>query len=75
MKTVLLALLLCISGIALASRSYHAKSCIVHVRGSVTRRGSYHQPHIRSHPDHTRYNNYSHKGNVNPYTGKKGTKR
>ena len=75
MKTVLLALLLCISGIAFASRSYQAKSGIVHVRGSVTRRGNHHQPHIRSHPDHTRYNNYSHKGNVNPYTRKKGTKR
>lgn len=47
----------------------------VHVRGSVTRRGVYRQPHHRTAPDRTQHNNWSTKGNRNPYTGKAGTKR
>ncbi len=43
------------------------------VRGHVTKRGSYVQPHKRSAPDKSKSNNYSTKGNVNPYTGKPGT--
>lgn len=46
-----------------------------HVRGHIDRRtGTYVAPHVRTAPDHTRLNNYSTKGNVNPYTGKAGTK-
>jgi hypothetical protein len=46
----------------------------VHVRSHTTRRGSYVQPHARTSPDHSRSNNWSTRGNVNPYTGKRGTK-
>jgi hypothetical protein len=31
------------------------------------------QPHYRSSPDGSRLNNWSTRGNVNPYTGKPGT--
>jgi hypothetical protein len=31
-------------------------------------------PHYRSSPNHTRLDNWSSKGNFNPYTGKVGTK-
>ncbi len=34
--------------------------------------GTYVQPHYRTSPDHSRFNNWSTKGNPNPYTGKKG---
>lgn len=34
--------------------------------------GSYVMPYYRSSPDSSRLNNYSTKGNYNPYTGKKG---
>jgi hypothetical protein len=34
--------------------------------------GSYVQPYYRSNSDSSRFNNYSTKGNYNPYTGKKG---
>ena len=34
----------------------------------------YVKPYYKSTPDYTKYNNYSTKGNYNPYTGKKGTK-
>jgi hypothetical protein len=46
----------------------------VHVRGYTTKSGRYVAPHYRSAPDHSRWNNWSTRGNVNPYTGKVGTK-
>jgi hypothetical protein len=45
----------------------------VHVDGCV-RDGQYIAPHWRSHPDGDFYNNWSTKGNVNPYTLQPGTK-
>jgi hypothetical protein len=44
------------------------------VRGTVTRNGTYRESHVRTHPDQTRMNNWSTKGNATPYTGKKGSK-
>lgn len=44
------------------------------VRSYVTKTGSYVQPYIRSNADSTKLNNYSTKGNVNPYTGQAGSK-
>lgn len=44
------------------------------VRGHTTKSGTYVQPHHATNRDSTKSNNYSHKGNVNPYTGKEGTK-
>lgn len=46
----------------------------VHVNGYFRSNGTYVQPHYRSAPDHDFYNNWSTKGNTNPYTGKVGTK-
>jgi hypothetical protein len=45
------------------------------VAGHTTKRGTYVLPHRQTNPDHTRLNNWSTKGNVNPYTGKPGTKK
>ena len=45
----------------------------VYVRGHYRSNGTYVQPHYRSDPDGNPYNNWSTKGNVNPYTGKRGT--
>jgi hypothetical protein len=45
----------------------------VHVRGHYRSNGTYVQPHYRSSPNGTTLDNYSTKGNVNPYTGKEGT--
>jgi hypothetical protein len=44
------------------------------VRGYTTKRGTYVAPHRQTDPDHTQRNNYSTKGNVNPWTGKAGTR-
>lgn len=46
----------------------------VYVRGYVRKDGTYVQPHYRSAPDGKFHNNWSTKGNVNPYTGKPGTR-
>ena len=51
-----------------SSSSSHA------VRGYTTQRGTYVAPHRQTNADHTQRNNYSTKGNVNPSTGKTGTK-
>ena len=47
----------------------------VRVRGYYRRNGTYVQPHYRSNPDGNPHNNWSTYPNVNPYTGKRGTKR
>lgn len=46
----------------------------VRVKGHITKKGSYVPPHNRTSPDSSSGNNWSTKGNSNPYTGKKGTK-
>ncbi|MDQ1909062.1 hypothetical protein RAC89_00925 [Paenibacillus sp. GD4] len=35
--------------------------------------GTYVKAHVRSHPDHNPFNNYSYPGNVNPFTGEVAT--
>lgn len=44
------------------------------VRSTITKSGTYVAPHRQTNPDSTKLNNWSTKGNVNPYTGKPGTK-
>lgn len=44
-----------------------------YVRGYVRKDGTYVQPHHRSDADSSQYNNYSSRGNINPYTGQTGT--
>ena len=46
----------------------------VRVKGYVRSDGTYVAPHVRSAPDRSVLNNYSTVPNVNPYTGKPGTK-
>lgn len=60
-------------GLAALSMSA-AVSAQVYVRGHTTKNGTYVAPHYRSSPDSSKLNNWSTKGNVNPYTGQAGTK-
>lgn len=46
----------------------------VHVNGYFRKNGTYVQPHFRTAPNNTVYDNWSTSGNINPYTGTKGTK-
>ena len=81
MKTKVLLLFKCLAAVVLIASSCsvdakgrssgsHSSTC---VRGYY-RSGSYVQPHHRSGRDGYHNNNWSVKGNVNPYTGKPGTK-
>lgn len=45
-----------------------------YVNGYYKSDGTYVQPHYRSNPNSTTLDNWSTKGNINPYTGEKGTK-
>lgn len=63
MKTVIL-LILMVSSVSQAD---------TWVNGYSKRDGSYVQGHFRTSPDSNPYNNYSTKGNVNPYNGHTGT--
>jgi hypothetical protein len=45
----------------------------VHVRGYFKKNGTYVAPYTRSAPNHSTLDNYSTRGNYNPYTGKAGT--
>jgi hypothetical protein len=66
-------LLITIIGIALFTATADAAT---RVRGHYNRKsGTYTQAHYRSSADRLKYNNYSTKGNRNPYTGKKGYKK
>lgn len=61
---------LVVSGLA-ASGAAIAKD--VRVDGYTKKDGTYVEPHHRSSPNSSPYDNYSTKGNDNPYTGEKGT--
>lgn len=45
------------------------------VKGYTKKSGTYVAPHQRTAANKTKSDNYSTKGNTNPYTGKKGTKK
>jgi hypothetical protein len=45
------------------------------IKGHTTKNGTYVAPHHATNPNRTKSNNWSQKGNTNPYTGQKGTKR
>ena len=49
-------------------------SADVYVNGYRNQNGNYVQPHHRTYPDGNPNNNYSHRGNYNPWTGQPGDK-
>ena len=59
--------------IALALASGAVMAQTVQRDGYVTKNGTYVAPSYATSPNNTKLDNYSTKGNVNPYTGKQGT--
>jgi len=60
-----------------APKTYHYKAPKIgpsYHSGYVTKRGTYVQPHYQTAPNQTKVDNWSSKPNVNPFTGKPGTK-
>ena len=45
-----------------------------YVKPHMTKRGHFVEGHYKTKKNKTRMDNYSEKGNINPYTGKKGSK-
>ena len=43
------------------------------VKGYIKKNGTYVAPYFKSQPDRIKINNYSTKGNINPFNGKKGS--
>ena len=59
---------------ALLSAASFAYARDVYVNGYYRNDGTYVAPHYRSAPNDTKYDNWTTKGNVNPYTGERGTR-
>jgi hypothetical protein len=53
--------------------SYSGSGSSHSVHGYTRKDGTYVAPHRQTDPDDSRRNNWSSKGNTNPYTGKEGT--
>lgn len=71
MKKILIAFALFIS---LLSFTGSAEAKTIKVKGYYKpSTGTYVMPSYRSSPNKTKFDNYSTKGNYNPYSGKKGT--
>ena len=66
MKIVVAIVALAACGLAQAKGGSH------YVSGHTTKSGTYVAPHMATNPNGTKLDNYSTKGNVNPYTGKEG---
>jgi hypothetical protein len=58
-----------ILALSLSSAAFAAK----YVSGYTKKDGTYVQGHYKTERNNTKFDNYSTKGNTNPYTGKKGT--
>jgi hypothetical protein len=65
MKRIAIAAVLAVMGTAAHADTY--------VNGHFRKDGTYVQPHYRSNPNNSTFDNYGTKGNSNPYTGEKGT--
>lgn len=63
-----------LSAAALLMVSTAAYAGSTHVQGHFRSDGTYVQPHYRSNPNTSTYDNWSVKPNVNPYTGQAGTR-
>jgi hypothetical protein len=69
-KSIVLALLASI----LSVTTFSAADAASRVRGYTKKNGTYVAPHMRSSPDRSYNNNWTTRGNVNPYTGQQGTR-
>jgi hypothetical protein len=74
MKNIIIKIRLFLIAIILLVQ-FSASIAQVPVNGYYRKNGTYVQPHYRSSPNSTKMDNWSTKGNVNPYTGEKGTKK
>jgi hypothetical protein len=70
-----LVVLLVVCSLAGAAQKRQVSSGRVRVKGYLTKSGHYVAPHYRTHPDKNFYNNWSTKGNEDPYNQVKGKRK
>ena len=66
-------LLTALVGLLVVFAADGASASDVYKKGYYRNNGTYVQPHYATRPNNTLMDNYSTRGNVNPYTGKAGT--
>jgi hypothetical protein len=69
-----LALILCVALVSITAIGSDSAASSHYVRGYTTKSGTYVAPHRQTNPNGTKFDNWSTKGNINPYTGKPGTR-
>jgi len=75
MKIFILSVFTVITALFMLSVSSTSVDAASRVRGYTKNNGTYVQPYYRSSPNSYKFDNYSSRGNYNPFTGKKGYNR
>lgn len=73
MKKILFSLITLILIVSFSLVSVPSAEALQRVRGYTKKNGTYVAPHYKSSPNKSKFDNYSTKGNINPFNGKKGT--
>lgn len=73
MKKVVLSLITLFLILSFSLASVSNVNALQKVKGYTTKKGTYVAPHYKSSPNKSKVDNFSTKGNINPFTGKKGT--
>lgn len=73
MKKILFSLIALLLIVSYALVSAPSAEALQRVKGYTTKKGTYVAPHYKQSPNKSKFDNFSTKGNYNPYTGKKGT--
>jgi hypothetical protein len=68
-------LIILILFLIVTSVTYAQSKKTVYVKSYTKKNGTHVTAHKRSSPNKTKSDNWSSKGNTNPYTGKRGTKK
>lgn len=73
MRKLILSLIILFSVTSFALVNVESVDAAQRVKGYTKKNGTYVAPHYKSSPNKSKFDNYSTKGNINPFTGKKGT--
>lgn len=74
-KPLIYLLLLVITAVTLLVLAPSEAEAKVRIKGYMRGNGTYVQPYYRSNPNYYKFDNWSSRGNINLYTGRKGYKR
>ena len=75
MRKYFLILIVGMAALSFSNSSNSFASGSHYVKAHTTKKGRYVKGHRSTNPNHSKSDNWSTKGNVNPYTGRPGTKK